>query len=154
MITIDFATIEDFEGYRPFDPHSKYINPELIKSKIKNSEIILAKENSELVGLLRLNYIWSTRPYIEFIFVKQEKRNLGIGKQLLQFLEDYLVKSEYAYLFSSSEEQDPKAIEWHKKNGFKEMGKLTDLNLPHDKTAEIFFSKKISDIEKLKEYDI
>ena len=154
MITIDFATVSDFRNYRLFDPHSKYINPKLSKSKIQNSEIILAKEENEIVGILRLNYIWSTRPYIEFIFVKQEKRNLGIGKQLLQFLEDYLVKSEYAYLFSSSEEQDPKAIEWHKKNGFKEMGKLTDLNLPHDKTAEIFFSKKISDIEKLKEYDI
>jgi ribosomal protein S18 acetylase RimI-like enzyme len=154
MITIDFATIEDFQEYRPFDLHSKYINPELIKSKIKNSEIILAKENSELVGLLRLNYIWSTRPYIEFIFVKQEKRSLGIGKQLLQFLEDYLVNNKYAYLFSSSEEQDIKAIEWHKKNGFIEMGELTDLNLPHDKTSEIFFSKKISDIGRLREYPI
>jgi len=34
------------------------------------------------------------------------------------------------------------------------MGKLTDLNLPHDKTAEVFFSKKISNIGKLREYDI
>ncbi len=153
MINIDFATIDDFEDFRLFDPHSKYINPQLIKSKIQNSEIILAKEDIEIVGLLRLNYIWSTRPYIEFIFVKEDRRNSGIGKQLLQFLEEYL-RSEYAYLFSSSEEQDLKAIEWHKRNGFKEMGKLTDLNLPHDTTAEIFFSKKISDIGKLKEYDI
>lgn len=153
MMTISFATIDDFENFRLFDPHSKYINPKLIKTKIQNSEIILAKEESEIVGLLRLNYIWSTRPYIEFIFIKEERRNSGIGKQLLQFLEDYL-KNEYTYLFSSSEEQDLKAIEWHKRNGFKEMGKLTDLNLPHDKTAEIFFSKRISDIEKLKEFDI
>lgn len=154
MIIIDFATIEDFQKYRPFDPHSKYINPELIKSKLKNLEIIIAKENSELIGLLRLNYIWSTRPYIEFIYVKQEKRNLGIGKQLLQFLENYLIKNKYSYLFSSSEEQDRYAIEWHKRNGFIEMGKLTDLNLPHDKTPEIFFSKKISNIDKLREYPI
>ncbi len=153
MINIDFASIEDFGSFRLFDPHSKYINPQLIKSKIQNFEIILAKEDSEIVGLLRLNYIWSTRPYIEYIFVKEDRRNSGIGKQLLQFLEEYL-KNEYAYLFSSSEEQDLKAIEWHRRNGFKEMGKLTDLNLPHDKTAEIFFSKKISDIGKLKEYDI
>lgn len=153
MMTIDFATIDDFENFRLFDPHSKYINPQLTKTKIQNSEIILAKEDIEIVGLLRLNYIWSTRPYIEFIFVKEDRRNSGIGKQLLQFLEEYL-RSEYAYLFSSSEEQDLKAIEWHKRNGFKEMGKLTDLNLPHDTTAEIFFSKKISDIGKLKEYNI
>lgn len=153
MITIDFATIMDFENFRRFDPHSKYINPELIKTKIQNSEIILAKEEDEIVGLLRLNYIWSTRPYVEFIFVKEERRNSGIGKQLLQFLENYLL-NDYAYLFSSSEEQDLKAIEWHKGNGFKEMGKLTDLNLPHDKTAEIFFSKRISDMGKLKEYGV
>lgn len=154
MITITFADILDLDRYRVFDPHSKYINRDLISRKFQNNEIIIAKEDNDIVGLLRLNYIWSTRPYIEFIFVKEEKRGLGIGKQLLGFLEDYLVKEKYAYLFSSSEEQDKAAIEWHTKNGFKEMGKLTDLNLPHDTTAEIFFSKKISDIDKLREYII
>jgi len=116
MVTIDFAKIKDYESFRLFDPHSKYINPELIKTKIENFEIIFAKEDLEIVGILRLNYIWSTRPYIEFIFVKEEKRGLGIGKQLLKFFEDYLVENKYAYLFSSSEEQDKSAIEWHKKN--------------------------------------
>jgi ribosomal protein S18 acetylase RimI-like enzyme len=101
MINIDFATIDDFESFRVFDPHSKYINPQLIRTKIQNSEIILAKENSEIWGFLRLNYIWSTRPYIEFVFVKEDRRGSGIGKQLLQFLQEYL-KNEYAYLFSST----------------------------------------------------
>ena len=45
MMTIDFATIDDFENFRLFDPHSKYINPQLIKTKIQNSEIILAITN-------------------------------------------------------------------------------------------------------------
>ena len=62
MITIDFATVSDFRNYRLFDPHSKYINPKISESKIYNSEIILAKEDTKLVGLLRFSYIWSTRP--------------------------------------------------------------------------------------------
>jgi ribosomal protein S18 acetylase RimI-like enzyme len=154
MLVIDFPKVEDFKKYRLFDPHSKYINPELIKRKIRGKEILIAKDNDNIIGLLRFNYIWSTRPYIEYIYVKKEKRGLGIGKQLLKFLEEYLIDNKYAYLFSSTEEQDKAAIEWHKRNGFKEMGKLTDLNLPHDTTAEIFFSKKISDIGKLREYDV
>ena len=96
MLIIDFAKLEDFKEYRVFDPHSKYINPELIKRKIKGKEIIIAKDNDNIIGLLRFNYIWSTRPYIEYIFVKKEKRGLGIGKQLLKFLEEYLIDSIYA----------------------------------------------------------
>lgn len=154
MVTINFATISNFEPLRNFDPHSRYINPQMMMSKIKDSEIIIAREDAEIVGLLRFNYIWSTRPYIEFVFIKEDKRGRGVGKELLNFLENYLIKHEYSFLFSSSEEQDVKAIEWHKKNGFQEMGKLNDLNLPHDKIAEVFFSKKISDIGELKEYEV
>jgi len=80
MINIDFANISDFNLLRNFDPHSRYINPEIIHRKIEGSEIILAKEDGEIVGLLRLNYIWSTRPYIEFVFVKEGSRGKGIAK--------------------------------------------------------------------------
>lgn len=40
------------------------------------------------------------------------------------------------------------------KLGFKIMGELTDINFPHNTTAEIFFSKKISEIQSLKKYPI
>jgi L-amino acid N-acyltransferase YncA len=153
-IYIDFADISDLRAYRNFAPHSKYIDPNRIKRKIKGKEIILAKNGNDMVGLLKFTYFWSTRPYIEFIFVNENLRGMGIGRQLLDFLEHYLIENEYAYVFSSSEEKDSHAISWHKRNGFKEMGVLKDLNLPHDDTAEIFFSKKISDVGKLREYEI
>jgi len=151
---IRFADIGDFLKYREFDPHSMYIDPKKIDHKIKQDEIIIATNDDKIVGLIRLGFIWSTRPYMEYIYVDEQFREKGIGKALLAFLEDYLKKNQYGYLFSSSEEDEKAAREWHKKNGFKEIGKLPKINLPFDETSEVFFIKKISDYKDLKEYPI
>ena len=141
---IRLATIEDYNKVRSFDPHSKYINPEKICTKLKSNEIILAIENSKIIGLIKFSYFWATRPFIDLIYVKEDFRKFGIGKKMLGYLENYLCSQNNAYLFSSTEDKDDKARIWHEKNGFKRCGKVKCLNLPHDKTSEIFFYKRIS----------
>lgn len=150
-IFVRFAKTSDFRKIRKFDPHSQYLDPKKIKRKVQDKEVILAREGEEIVGILKFSYFWQTRPFIDLIFVDEKYRGKGISVLLLKFLERFLVKEKYAYLFSSSEQ---KAQNWHKHMGFKEMGKLTKINLPHDKTAEIFFSKKISNFKKLRKYPI
>lgn len=154
MIEIKFEIIDNLDEYRNCDPQSEYIDRDKIARKIEGKEIIVAKDGDKYVGLLRIQYFWSTRPYLESAYVVEAERGNGLGTRMLKFLEDYLVSEQYAYLFSSSEDGDDKAINWHKKNGFNEMGRLTDLNLPHDDVTEIFFSKKISDIGKLRKYRV
>lgn len=141
---IRFATLKDFNQVRLFDPHSKYIDPEKIRQKLKNEEIIIATINSEIIGIIKFSYFWATRPFLDLIWIKENQRNKGIGKELLNYLENYLTSEKHNYLFSSAEEKDKEAILWHKKNDFIETGKVKCLNLPHDKTPEIFFYKRIS----------
>lgn len=57
---------------------------------------------------------------------------------------------------TSSQENEPEPQAWHKQHGFYEIGTLSDVNLPYEKTREAFFMKRIAkgDLEndKLKEY--
>lgn len=155
---IKFACLNEFNKIRIFDPDSKYIDPDRIKTKIKNREVIIAVKGSNIIGLLKLSYFWDTRPYIGLILVKKDLRGSGIGKNMLHFLEEYLQSKNYAYLFSSSEEDALESHKWHLKNGFKKCGKINNLNLPHREVSEIFFCKKISNKpgneDKLQEYGI
>jgi len=95
---------------------------------------------------------------MDLIWLKNEYRGQGIGKQLLAFLEDYLVQEGHSYLISSSEKDEIAPQQWHKSRGFLPCGEITSLNLPMDDVPEVFFYKKLTDTkkedEKLKEYPV
>lgn len=151
---IRFARLKDFKAARLFDPHSEYIDKEKIRNKISQKEIIIAEDNNKIVGIIKFSYFWQTRPYMDLIFVDSKYRKTGLSKKLLDFLIKHLVENGYSYLFSSSEKQESTAQNWHRHMGFKDMGELRDINLPHDTTTEIFFSKKISESKSLKKYPV
>lgn len=157
-INIRFAKPEDFQLVRELDPHSKYIDPKKIKQKLEASEVIVAFDDTMPVGLIKFSYFWATRPYMDLIWLKDEYRGQGIGKQLLSFLEEYLIQEGHLYLMTSSEKDELAPQEWHRSQGFSPCGELTSLNLPMDDIPEVFFYKKLTDTkkedEKLKEYPI
>jgi ribosomal protein S18 acetylase RimI-like enzyme len=150
---IKFAEVEEIGEVRQLDPHSEYIDRNRILSKIQQREIIVAKTDT-LVGLLKFSYFWATRPYIDLIYITEQYRGLGFSNQLLDYLVNFLATGGYSYLFSSSEEKDTKAQSWHLHHGFKQMGILTDLNLPRDTTREIFYSLKFNTASDIPKYPI
>jgi ribosomal protein S18 acetylase RimI-like enzyme len=142
--TIRFANIEDFKKVREFDPHSQFIEPQKINSKIHQKEIIIAVEGGNIIGILKFSYFWATRPYIDLIWIDESYRKQGIGKQCIQFLEDYLIKQGYCYLFISAEESEIESQSYHQHMGFTKCGKVSSLNLPQDTSNEVFFVKRIA----------
>lgn len=157
-INIRFAEPSDFKIVRQLDPHSKYIDPKKIEQKLAVNEIIIALDGTDPIGLIKFSYFWATRPYMDLIWIKEQYRSKGFGKQLLSFFENYLVQEGHLYLMTSSEKDELAPQKWHKSQGFIPCGELTSLNLPMDDIPEIFFYKKLTDAkkeeEKLKEYPI
>ena len=157
-LTVRFAREEDFRRVRKFDPHSQYIDPEKIKNKINQQEIIIALQDNKIVGIIKFSFFWATRPYLDLIYIDEKLRKSGVGKKLLKFLEDYLVKEGYCYLFTSAEYDEKEPQAWHKYMGFKVCGVLDKINLPKDKTKEVFFYKRIAtgklEEDRLKKYPI
>lgn len=147
-LNIRFVQPEDFQLVRKLDPHSKYIDPNKIKQKLEANEVIVALDGVVPVGLIKFSNFWATRPYIDLIWLKDEYRGQGIGKQLLSFLEEYLIQEGHLYLMTSSQKDELAPQKWHRTQGFLPCGELSSLNLPMDDVSEVFFYKKLTDTKK------
>ena len=114
-----------------------------IKYDILSKQTIIATFYNKVVGILRFEYLWKSQPFMNLIYVEESYRNNGVGKKLLAYLEKYLKKKGFRYLFSSSSECTNNSCNWHEKVGFKPCGTVDKLNLPDSSSKEIFFYKKL-----------
>jgi len=133
-----FGEPEDFAKAREMDPH---FDPEFLRWKLGRREVVLAENDGELLGYMRLEYIWSTVPYIGLILVKEGRRAQGIGKKLLAFASEDLKKRGHRYLYSSSQVNEAEPQSWHRHVGFEEAGIVSGIN--EGGIGEVFFKKTL-----------
>jgi ribosomal protein S18 acetylase RimI-like enzyme len=137
-LNIRFGSFSDLEYSTLMD---KYVNEKLLKWKLENKEVILAEYNNDLVGYLRVEYLWSKVPYIGLIIVRKSYRKLGIGRSMLSFLEEYLKDMGLNKLYSSSQVNEAEPQAWHRRMGFEESGIINGIN--EEGIGEVFFRKDI-----------
>ena len=118
-----------------------YVTEKVIRHKIINDEIIVAEIDNQLIGYIRLEYLWSTTPYIGLIFVFEDYRNEGVGRRMMEFLTKFLVSRGHDFLLSSSQANEPEPQAWHRAMGFGECGLISCLN--EGGIGEIFFRKDL-----------
>ena len=115
---------------------------ETLERKIEMKQIFLAEAGGKPEGCLRIEYLWSTVPYISVVFVQEAFQRQGVGRALLEFVEDYLRQKGYEILLSSSTVTEPEPQAWHRAVGFRECGLLSGIN--GNGIGEIFFSKALA----------
>jgi len=113
----------------------------VIKRKIEQREIMVAEKAGQLVGYLRLEYLWSIVPYIALIWVVEEQRQRGVGRAMLHYLENALLEQGHTALYSSSQANEPEPQAWHRHVGFEECGFITGIN--EGGIGEVFFRKDL-----------
>jgi ribosomal protein S18 acetylase RimI-like enzyme len=133
-IVVRFANQDDLEACFVFD-HSD--RQDIIENKIDMHEIILAERCGEIIGYLKLEYIWSKLPYISLIILEPEFRGKGIGTLMLNYLVEFLQLNGFVILLSSSQVNEAEPQMWHRKKGFVECGILNGIN--DDGIGEVFF---------------
>jgi GNAT superfamily N-acetyltransferase len=136
--SIRFARTDDFAWCISHDTH---VAPEVIERKIRLIEIVVAELDGQLIGCLRLQYLWSKIPFIEVIFVEDAHQRQGMGRAMVAFLEGYLRSQGHTLLLSSSQVDEPQAQAWHRAVGFQEFGILAGLN--DGNIGEVFFRKAL-----------
>ncbi|MGG5461629.1 GNAT family N-acetyltransferase [Clostridium sp. B9] len=138
-LNVRFANQNDLEAAMEFDLHR---NEKVVSNKIEMKEVIVAESEGEIVGCLKLEYLWTHMPFISYIVVKDGLRHGGIGASLLGFLENYLRdEKEAEFLLSSSMTDATKAQKWHMRRGFKECGFISGIN--EEGVGEVFFRKDL-----------
>ena len=134
-LIVRFATPGDLDWCAAQDD----IPAAIIERKIAINEMLIADRAGERVGFLRLEYMWSTLPYIAMIRVIDAYRQQGVGRALLAFLESYLREHGHTVLMSSSQIDEPPPQAWHRHMGFEECGILSGIN--PGGVGEVFFRK-------------
>lgn len=135
-INVRYAQIRDLTGCAETD----YGLPRrVIEQKITAQEIVIAEIQGQIVGYLRLDYLWSSIPYIALISVEEAHRRRGIGRAILAFVEAEARRQGRKVLLSSSQVDEPEPQAWHRHMGFAECGILAGIN--DGGIGEVFFRK-------------
>ncbi len=133
---IDYASKLDFQYI--FD-NDKHLPKHLIQSKIKDKQIIIAKDaDSKNIGWLRYGYFWDNIPFMNMLFIDESHRNNGGGKQLNKFWESEMKGKGFSMVMTSTLSNE-QAQHFYRKLGYKDSGSLLLENEP----LEIIFTKKI-----------
>lgn len=119
--------------------NDRHVSKELIENKLKEKEIIIAKdEDNKIIGWLRYSYFWDNTPFMNMLYIKENYRNKGIGKELVLFWEIEMKKKGYEFLMTSTLSNE-EAQHFYRKLGYKDAGSLLLPNEP----LEIIFIKSI-----------
>ena len=104
-------------------------------------EYLVAREAGEIVGYLRFSHFWGRVPYMEMIRVLPGHRRSGVGTALFLAWEDAMRGDGARLLMTSSECDESRPQDWHRRNGFSETGAIELPGL--QSVPEVFFIKQI-----------
>ncbi|AUW44650.1 GNAT family N-acetyltransferase [Rhizobium leguminosarum] len=105
-------------------------------------EYLVAREAGEIVGFLRFSRFWGRVPYMEMIRVLHEHRRSGVGTALFLAWEEAMRGDGARMLMTSSECDESRPQDWHRRNGFSETGAIELPGL--QSVPEVFFIKQIA----------
>jgi GNAT superfamily N-acetyltransferase len=113
-----------------------HISPVMLKRKLEAGEILVAYEQQTPVGYLRFNYFWDNTPFMNLLFLEENVRRKGLGKQLVQHWEKMMQKNGYTRVMTSSLASEEGQF-FYRKLGYKDAGAL----LLENEALEIIFIK-------------
>lgn len=109
-----------------------YVNTQYSKKNIikelspKNADYYFVLYNDTIIGNFRI--VWDEKleglPYsrqvkLHRVYLHQKIQGLGIGKQLLNWLEQKAIENEYQVVWLDAMDEQPQAFQFYKKRGYK-----------------------------------
>jgi GNAT superfamily N-acetyltransferase len=87
----------------------------------KKAEIYISLEEGEITGVLvfQIEQWWEGKvAIVQDLVVKEESQNKGLGKEIINFLEDYCKKKEIKKIEFQTNKKS-KAVKFYEKKGYK-----------------------------------
>lgn len=83
-MNIRIAQSEDIEVLCQYDRH---ITQEELKNCISLGRVYIAEDKGKFIGWLRYNLFWDNIPFMNMLYLLDEYRNKGYGKQIVAYWE-------------------------------------------------------------------
>jgi N-acetylglutamate synthase-like GNAT family acetyltransferase len=137
-ITVRLAANPDLAWLAVNDGH---LDREAIADKVARQEVFVAEMEGQPVGLLRLDYLWSTVPFVAQVRVSERCRRRGVGRALVNGAADHARGLGATFLLSSATGDEAQPQAWHEAVGFEPCGELAGIN--GNAVAEVFFRRAL-----------
>ena len=129
-------------GDLDFVSQDGHVSSDVVAEKIGRHEVVVACIEDGPVGYARVEFLWSTVPFLSLIWVSRPHRRQGVGKAILSHLERRFAADGHLALFSSSQADEAEPQAWHRRVGFEECGIIDQIN--EGGVGEVFFRKGLS----------
>ena len=102
----------------------------LILTKIRENEIyIMRNQDESKIGWMRYGYFWDNTPFMNMIWVDEQYRGKGVGKQVVLFWEDEMKQKGFKMVMTSTLANE-EAQNFYRKLGYRDAGCLLLENEP------------------------
>jgi len=123
---IKYADKGDFEILNKYE---HCINEIELKNSINLKRILVMFNDDVFIGWLRFNLFWDNIPFMNMLYFLEEYRGKGYGKQLINYWEKEMLKSNYKRVLTSTLSNE-QAQFFYRKNGYIDCGSLLLPNEP------------------------
>lgn len=133
VLCIDFVKNTDIELLHQYDKH---ISRDELENVVRMKRIYIAKVNGHFAGWLRYNLFWDNTPFMNMLYIIEEYRGKGFGRQLVEVWEEQMSNLGYKELMTSTQ-SDEYAQHFYFKLGYEAIGGFRPKNEPY----EVIFCK-------------
>jgi ribosomal protein S18 acetylase RimI-like enzyme len=132
---IGFANDQDYDY---LTAHDRHVRPDVVRAKIQRNEIIMMRDHERPVGWLRYGYFCDIIPFMNMLYIEEDRRGKGLGTRLIAFWEEEMRKRDHDSVMTSSQSNE-RAQHLYRRLGYRDCGCLL---LPDD-PLEILFLKML-----------
>lgn len=139
MLEIRNIESKDKEFWYSLDRH---ISEEQLLCKVNQQMGYVVWKDNNPIGVLRYNMFWDSVPFVTLIYLKEEYRESGIGREVMLFWENEMKEKGHKAVMTSTQ-VDENAQHFYRKIGYKDCGCLV-LDIPElEQPMEMFLIKQI-----------
>ncbi len=134
-MNIQIASPADLSLLAQLDRH---ISPAELERAISLSRVYCLRDGDRLAGWLRYNLFWDNTPFLNLLFLAENCRGHGYGRELLRYWEAEMARMGFRLVLTSTQ-SDEYAQHFYRHMGYQAVGGFT---LPGD-VYELIFVKEI-----------
>lgn len=117
---IRYANESDFEILKNADKH---ISAKELENSIEAKRVLVIFNKDDFAGWLRFNLFWDNLPFMNMLYILEEYRGNGYGRQLVSHWEKEMLKLEFKTVLTSTLSCEMAQF-FYRKNGYIDCGSL------------------------------
>ena len=139
MFSMRCVTPHDKDFWFSLDTH---LSETGFDEKVARHEGYVLLADGQPVGVLRYNLFWDNVPFLTMIYLAEDARRHGLGREAMLGWEKEMARQGYDLLMTSTQ-ADAEAQHFYRALGYKDCGCLV-MDIPgYDQPLEVFLAKKL-----------